>query len=310
MTANRMTTEVKQLVVVLGPTAVGKTTFSIKLAKHYRTEIVSADSRQFYTGMKIGTAAPSPAELAAVPHHFIGHLPLAEPYNVSRYESDALLLLGELFRKHDRVLLTGGSGLYIDAVCSGIDELPDPDPELRELLKAGYRSSGISILRDQLRLLDPDFYHTVDLANPTRLIRAIEVCLLTGKPYSSLRSQSKKDRPFRILKIGLALPRDILNERIGLRVDAMMTGGLLEEVRDLFRFRHLNALNTVGYRELFRHIEGQVSLQQAVEDIKTNTRRYAKRQMTWFRRDPSIKWFHPGELPEVMAYLDHEAVNS
>lgn len=292
------------LVVITGPTAVGKTTLAIDLAGTLSTEILSADSRQFYREMSIGTAVPSPEQLRQIRHHFIHHISVTDNYNVSRFVSDALALLDSLFKFHPVVIMTGGSGLYIDAICHGIDELPDPDPDLRRELHDEVRIHGIGSLRDKLRIADPVYYNTVDLANPVRLIRALEVCILTGKPYSSHRSHSPKSRPFRVLKIGLQLPRDVLNNRINRRVDEMMQNGLLEEVRSLLPYRNLNALNTVGYRELFHHLDGTITLSQAVTDIKTNTRRYAKRQMTWLHRDASLHWFTPDQGEKIMQFLE------
>ncbi len=298
-----MIIEMPRLVVVLGPTAIGKTGIAIQLARHFQTEILSADSRQFFREMKIGTAAPSTEELNAAPHHFIGHLSIHDPYNVSRFETDALKKLTTLFTRHNLVLLTGGSGLYINAVCHGIDPLPDPDPELRKQLKDMLQNSGIGALQNQLQSLDPDYFLQMDQNNPVRLIRALEVTLATGMPYSSLRTQVPKPRPFTIIKIGLYLPRPVLNERIDHRVDRMMEAGLLREAESLYPHRHLNALNSVGYKELFDYFEGKHSIETAVEKIKTNTRRYAKRQMTWFRKDPSIAWYTPDQLPEILLNL-------
>jgi len=298
-----MIIKMPRLVVITGPTAVGKTGIAIHLARHFQTEILSADSRQFFRELKIGTAAPSPEELKAVPHHFIGHLSIHEPYNVSRFETDALTKLTTLFALHDLVLLTGGSGLYINALCHGIDLLPDPDPELRQKLKNILLHSGIGALQQQLHDLDPDYFQQMDQSNPTRLIRALEVTLTTGIPYSSLRTHTPKPRPFTIVKIGLELPRPVLNERINHRVDQMLEAGLLREAESLYPYRHLNALNSVGYKELFDYFEGKYSFETAVEKIKTHTRRYAKRQMTWFRNDPSIAWYHPEQLPEIISNL-------
>ena len=293
------------LVVVAGPTAVGKTRVTIDLATHFQTEILSADSRQFFREMKIGTAAPSGEELLEVRHHFIGHLSIHEPYNVSRYESDALSKLEELFSLHRIVFLTGGSGLYIDALCNGIDQLPDPDPGLRKQLKNLLHESGISALQEQLQSIDPAFYLTVDKSNPARLIRALEVSLTTGKSYSLFRTHTPKQRPFKILKIGLHLTREILNQRINDRVDQMIARGFIEEARELWPFQHLNALNTVGYKELFDHFREKNSLEIAIEKIKTNTRRYAKRQMTWFGKDEAITWFSPTDIPGIISFISN-----
>ncbi|MCF8303920.1 MAG: tRNA (adenosine(37)-N6)-dimethylallyltransferase MiaA [Bacteroidales bacterium] len=294
----------KFLIVILGPTAVGKTSTSMELAKHFNTEILSADSRQFYQEMKIGTAAPSEEELQQVKHHFVHHLPLDAYYNVSQFEQDSLEVLGHIFRKRNTVIMTGGSGLYIDAVCHGIDDLPDPDPKLREQINREFQEKGIEHLQEKLKYLDPEYYKQVDLNNPKRLMRAIEVSMQTGIPYSHLRINHKAERDFNIIKIGLYLDRDQLNERIHKRVDQMIEQGLVEEVRSLWPFRNYNALNTVGYKEIFRYLEGQISLEQAITDIKTNTRRYAKRQMTWFKRDESIHWFTPMQKDELVDFLE------
>ncbi len=291
-----MTSREPLLIVVAGPTASGKTVLAITLATHFQTEIISADSRQFYREMTIGTAVPSEVELASAKHHFVQHISIHDPYNVSRYETDALKILENLFQRKQVVIMAGGSGLYIDAVCRGIDEL-------RRELKQELADNGIQSLRDKLRIVDPDYYQMVDAANPVRLIRALEVCITTGKPFSSLRNQQPEKRPFRILKIGLNVPRDLLNQRIHQRVDEMVRDGLVEEARALLPFRRLNALNTVGYRELFDFFGGKISLQQAIADIKTHTRRYAKRQMTWFKKDEEITWFSPDEPSAILDYI-------
>jgi tRNA dimethylallyltransferase len=250
--------------------------------------------------MKIGTARPSDEQLTIVPHHFIGHLSISDYYNVSKYESDVLKTLEHLFAGSSFAILTGGSGLYINAVCHGIDELPDPDQSLREQLKDLYHREGIRFLQEKLRELDPEYCKKVDLSNPNRLLRAVEVCLTTGVTYSELRKNRRTPRNFRIIKVGLQRDREDLNQRINQRVEAMMQEGLLEEAKALAPYRNLNALNTVGYKELFDHLEGKYSLEQAVEKIKTNTRRFAKRQMTWFRKDKEIKWFHPDEFEKIV----------
>jgi tRNA dimethylallyltransferase len=297
------------LIVLTGPTAVGKSFLSIELATTLSIEILSADSRQFYREMKIGTASPSAEFLKLVPHHFIAHLSIHDFYNVSRFESDALQRLDHLFETSSSALLVGGSGLYINAVCHGIDELPDPDGALREQLKDLYQNEGIKPLQDKLRELDPIYFEQVDQLNPKRLLRAIEVCMKTGLSYSSLRKNEPKPRKFRILKIGLQREREELNKRINSRVDQMMEEGLLEEVKKLLPYRHLNALNTLGYKELFDHIDGKYSLGQAVEKIKTNTRRFAKRQMTWFRKDQEINWFHPEDLVGIIRFINQKLTN-
>ncbi|MBP6976815.1 MAG: tRNA (adenosine(37)-N6)-dimethylallyltransferase MiaA [Bacteroidales bacterium] len=291
------------LVILVGPTAAGKTTLAIQLAQHFRTEIISADSRQFYREMRIGTAVPSAEELALVPHHFIGHLSIHEDYNVYRYEKDVLGLLDRLFQHHETVIMTGGSGLYVRSVLRGIDDLPDPDPILRKQLTAKLLQEGISSLQAMLRELDPEYYATVDQNNPKRLLRAIEVSMITGVPFSLQRSHRPKKRDFGILQIGITLQRDSLYQRINERVDRMMENGLLEEARLLYPFRHLNALNTVGYKELFEYLSGEVNLEEAVKNIKTHTRKYAKRQLTWFRQDASIHWLQPDGFKEMTVLI-------
>jgi tRNA dimethylallyltransferase len=290
----------KALIIILGPTASGKTDLAIKTAKWLGTEIISADSRQFYRELSIGTAKPSPDQLAAVKHHFIGHLSITEHYNISRFEQDTIKLINELFLTHDTVVMTGGSGLYIDAVCYGVDEQPEHDPAIRQVLIEKYKAEGIDYLRSELLRLDPDYYQQVDLNNPHRLMRALEVCLMTGKPYFSYRKGKQKKRDFRIVKIGIDIPREELVSRTDKRVDEMMSGGLIGEARAYYEFRHLNALNTVGYKEIFDFIDGKYSLEEAVEKIRINTRRYAKRQMTWFRKDPDIKWIKPASFSPVV----------
>ncbi|MFO7613364.1 MAG: tRNA (adenosine(37)-N6)-dimethylallyltransferase MiaA [Bacteroidales bacterium] len=291
------------LIVILGPTASGKTELAIRLAEWLGTEIISADSRQFYREMKIGTARPDKEQMDRVKHHFAGHVSVLEPYNIARYEREVLDLLPDLFQKNRIVVLTGGSGLYIDAVCKGIDVMPEQDPLIRRELENIYRKSGIGYLQLELLKLDPDYYRMADLSNPARLIRALEVCRITGKPYSSFRKNEPSPRNFQCLKIGLDLPRQDIVERINRRVDSMMEAGLLDEVKSLLPLRYLNTLNTVGYKELFDHLDGNCTLEEAVENIKTNTRRYAKRQMTWFRKDASIRWFHPAKWEQIREYI-------
>ena len=293
----------KYLIVVLGPTAIGKTAFAIRLAQYYNAEIISADSRQFYHEMRIGTAYPDPEELAAAKHHFVGNLSIGDTYNVARYEEEVLALLDTLYEKQDVAILSGGSGLYIDAVCKGIDDLPDHDPKLRQSLKEEMKRIGLGAFAEKLKLLDPEYYEVVDLNNPNRLLRAVEVCLQTGSTYTALRKNTNKPRPFRMIKVGLNTERDILFDRIAERVDRMMEKGLLEEVKQLLPYRDHNALNTVGYKELIAHLDGAVSLELAVEKIKTNTRRYAKRQLTWFKRDEEIRWFEPTDLSGVIEWI-------
>lgn len=292
------------LIVLCGPTAVGKTRLAIELAKIYNTEIISADSRQIYKALNIGTAAPTSEERTAVPHHFVAFRHITENYNAFAFEVDVLRFLEGYFRNNQVALMVGGSGLYIKAVCQGIDHLPDPDVSLRQSLKDTLKTKGLEILTKRLHELDPDYYKIVDRNNPNRILRALEVCIQTGVPYSTLRTNTRKKRDFSIVKIGLELPRDVLVERIHKRVDRMMDDGLLEEVKSLMSYKSNNALNTVGYKELFHYLDGKTTLNQAREKIKTNTRRYAKRQMTWFRKDPEIHWFHPEDLREICNFLD------
>lgn len=295
----------KTLVVIAGPTASGKTALSVELARHFNCEIISADSRQFYREMKIGTAIPDAESLNEIRHHFIGHLSIVDEYNVARYETEALQLLNSLFHNSNVVLCTGGSGLYIRALCDGMDDFPDADPELRESLNEIFRTKGIEALRSRLHTLDPDYYAVVDLANPKRLIRALEICIATGKPYSRQRTSIKKTRDFNIIKIAIERPRDELFERINRRTDQMMEDGLLDEVISLLPFRHLNALNTVGYKEIFTFLDKQCTLAESIEKIKTNTRRYAKRQMTWFNKEPGFQWLSPHKSVEVIRFIEN-----
>lgn len=296
------------LVVICGPTASGKTALSVALARHFGSIVISADSRQFFREMPIGTAAPTPDEQAGVPHYFVQHLSVHEPYNASAYAADVISLTDVHFGSNPIAFLVGGSGLYISAVCDGMDDLPDPDPVVRDLINSRLRADGIDSLRQWLLELDPDFYHKIDLSNHKRLQRALEVCLITGKPYSAQRTAIRKERAFDVLKIGLDWPRQELFDRIAQRTDAMIEQGLVEEVASLRPFRHLNALQTVGYRELFRFLDDEISIQQAVTDIKTNTRRYAKRQLTWFQRDALIRWFHPGASDQIVDVISKQLI--
>ena len=290
----------KTLIVLLGPTGVGKTELSLQMAEFLGSPILSADSRQLYKDLPIGTAAPTPDEQARIKHFFVGTLQLTDYYSASQFEEEAITLLAGLFQTHETVLMSGGSMMYIDAVCRGIDEIPTIDETLRADLKELYLHEGIEPLRLQLKLLDPMFYKQVDLQNHKRVIHALEICLMAGKPYSSLRTDKAKPRPFRILKIGLQREREELYERINCRVDKMMEQGLLEEARSVYHLHHLNALNTVGYKELFNYFSGEWSLEFAIEKIKQNTRIYSRKQMTWFKRDKEIRWFHPGQWEEIM----------
>lgn len=294
----------KSLIVICGPTAVGKTAISIKIAKALNTEIISADSRQFYRELKIGVASPGKVELKSVKHHFIGHLSVTDYYNVSRFENDIIGFLDNYFKSNNHALMVGGSGLYIDAVSKGIDFLPDPDDDLRKNLKIKLTEQGLEPLKQELKKLDPDYYLVVDLQNPNRILRALEVCLMTGKPYSSFRIRNIKPRNFNIIKIGLDRPRAELFERIEKRVDQMIASGLVEEVKSLRKFRNLNSLNTVGYKEIFYYLDGNCSLTEAINKIKINTRRYAKRQLTWFKKDNAITWFHPDEIGKIIDFIE------
>jgi tRNA dimethylallyltransferase len=293
---NKILTKPHTLFVISGPTAVGKTAVSIHLALELGCSIISADSRQFYREMKIGTAVPTDFELGQVKHYFIGNKSVTEDYNISQFESDVLELLPDLFSQNPNLVMVGGSGLYINAVCNGIDDMPDTDFEIRDKLTEGFKNEGLGALQQQLFELDPDYYLEVDLKNPVRVIRAISVCLQTGIPYSKLRMNTKKDRDFNIVKIGIELDKALLNTKIEIRVDQMMLEGQLNEVRSLLPYINLNALNTVGYKEIFEYLEGGITLEQAITKIKTNTRRYAKRQMTWFRKDSDIHWFYPDQI--------------
>jgi tRNA dimethylallyltransferase len=296
-----------RLVVLTGPTGVGKTALSLLLAKEFRSPVISADSRQLYKDLVIGTDAPSPADLESVKHYFIGNLQLADYYSASRFEDEVVQLLAVLHKTHETVLMCGGSMLYIDAVCKGIDEIPTIDETLRADIFNLFEKEGLDAIRRQLKILDPVFYNQVDLRNHKRVIHALEVCLMTGRPYSSLRTHPAKDRPFRIVKIGLRREREELYDRINRRVDRMMAAGLLEEARTLYPCRHLNALNTVGYKELFRFFEGECTLDFAIEKIKQNSRIYARKQMTWFKRDPAIAWFHPENVEEILEHIRRQS---
>ena len=280
----------KTLIVIAGPTASGKTAYSIELAKAMNTVILSADSRQFYKEMSIGTAAPTEEELSQVKHYFVHHISIEDKYDVADYERDALQLLDELFKTHDAVVMTGGSGLFIDAVCNGIDAMPDMQPEIRQKVEESLQKGGLKALQDEVQRLDPEYFALVDQQNPRRLQRALEVCYQTGRTFSSFRSGSTVQRDFDIKKYALLWDRQALIERIDRRVDLMMEQGLLEEAKTLYPKRHLNALNTVGYKELFAYLDGNCTLDEAVELIKIHTRQYAKRQMTWLRRDKSYQW--------------------
>lgn len=294
----------KTLFVLIGPTGVGKTELSLSIAEMLKCDIVSADSRQMYADLKIGTAAPTSEQLARVKHHFVGNLALTDYYSAARYEEEAMQCLTQLFQTNDYALLTGGSMMYVDAVCKGIDDIPTVDAETRTFMMERYEKEGLEPLCAELRLLDPEYYRTVDLKNPKRVIHALEICHMTGRTYTSYRTQSFKKRPFRIIKIGLRREREELYERINRRVDMMIEEGLLEEVKSVLPYRHLNSLNTVGYKELFNYLDGEWELDFAIEKIKQNSRIYSRKQMTWFKRDTDIHWFHPDNTDDLMKLVE------
>jgi tRNA dimethylallyltransferase len=296
----------KTLLILLGPTGVGKTDLSIDIALYYNTEIISCDSRQIYKEMSIGTAVPGRQTLETIPHHFIRSHSIHDYYNASKFEIEVLERLNSLFQKKEIVLMTGGSMMYIDALCKGIDDLPEIDVELRSSLMERMENEGIESLRNELRYHDPLYYNEVDLRNPKRILHALEICLMTGKPYSSFRINQTKQRPFNIIKLGLNLDREVLYNRINQRVDKMFDEGLEQEALNLYPFRNLNSLNTVGYRELFDYFEGKITIDEAKEKIKANSRKYARKQLTWFRRDPEITWFTPDMKNEIIAYTNEQ----
>lgn len=293
----------KRLIVITGPTAVGKTDLCLDIAQKLDIPIINADSRQLFKELRIGTAAPTTEQLARVRHFFVGTLHLTDYYSASMYEQDVMSLLDDLFQKSDYALLSGGSMMYIDAVCNGIDDIPTVSNDIRLTLKQRLTKEGLPTLVEELRKLDPEHYAIVDRQNPRRVVHALEICHMTGRTYTSFRKAEKKQRPFTIIKIGLNRDREELYQRINLRVDAMMKEGLLKEVEELREYRELNALNTVGYKELFDYFDGRWPLSEAVERIKGNTRRYARKQLTWFRRDQKMRWFHPNEKQNIMTYI-------
>lgn len=298
------------LIVVVGPTGSGKSALAVELAKHYGAPIISTDSRQFYRGLPIGTAQPTAEEQTAAKHYFIADREVEDDFNCGKYEAEALALLDKLFTEYNYVVAVGGSGLYIQALCNGMDDLPDADPALRERLKQRMEDEGVTALAKELRQLDPAYAEKADLCNPARVMRALEVCLTTGKPYSEQRSGRVAERPFRIVKIGTDMPRDVLYERINRRVDMMIEEGLIEEARNVYPKRHLNALQTVGYREMFDYFDSKSTLEEAIELIKRNSRRYAKRQLTWFRRDTEIGWYSPNDIEGIVKFIDDKILQN
>ncbi|AEV34460.1 tRNA isopentenyltransferase MiaA [Owenweeksia hongkongensis DSM 17368] len=299
----------KTAIFIAGPTAVGKTDVAIKIAEWLQTEIISFDSRQFYKELKIGAAPPSPEELARVPHHLVGHLSVNDDYSAGDFEKEALAKLEEIFKTHETAVLVGGSGLYMRILTDGFDEMPGIPQEIRKQLNAELEENGLDSLAKELSEKDPAYFAQVDQQNPQRIIRALEVIRTTGKTYTSFRQGEKTKRPFNIIKIGLDLPRPELYERINLRVDQMLEAGLEEEVKQLLPFREKNSMQTVGYKELIRYFDGEIDLDFAIEEIKKNSRRYAKRQLTWFRREKDIEWFSPFEVVEIKSTLSPKLKN-
>ena len=296
----------RRLIVVVGPTASGKTDLSIALARHYNAPILSTDSRQVYKGLPIGTAYPSEEQLQSVEHHFIAERELTEDFNCGQYEKEALERLDTLFKSVNTVVAVGGSGLYIRALCEGMDSLPEADATLREQLATRLQNEGVECLANQLRELDPEYYQVVDRNNPARIMRALEVCLSSGQKYSELRKGERKERDFQIVKIGVSMPREQLYDRVNRRVEMMIAAGLEAEARSVLTYRHCNSLHTVGYSEMFDYFDGKTTLDEAIELIKRNTRHYAKRQMTWFRRDEQIAWFAPTDYQQIIKYIDSQ----
>lgn len=295
----------KTLVVVLGPTGVGKTELCLNIAKHLESPIINADSRQIFAEMPIGTAAPTQEQQRDVLHYFVGNHSVTDYYSAAMFEEDAINLIDKLFKdKHDSLLMSGGSMMYIDAVCKGIDDIPTIDEVTREKLKNDFEKNGLDKLVEQLKVLDPEHWNIVDKKNPRRVIHALEICLMTGKTYTSFRRNKNKNRPFNILKIGLNRDREELYERINKRVLDMIDSGLIDEALKLYDFRHLNSLNTVGYKEIFDYLDGLLTLDEAIRQIQSNTRRYMRKQLTWFKRDETIKWFNPDNVEEILKYID------
>ena len=294
------------LIVVLGPTGVGKSDISIQLANYFSTDIISADSRQFFRELSIGTAVPAEEDLKSVVHHFIHSRSIHDYYNVSEYETEAIDLINQLFRTKNPLILTGGSMLYIDTICKGIDDIPTVTPEIRHEVISWYAENGLEALQQRLLNLDPEYHGIVDLNNPKRLLHAVEICQMTGKTFTSFRKNTVRERPFRILKIGINQDREILYQRINERVERMMDAGLQDEARSVYPYKHLNSLNTVGYKELFAYFDGNSTLDEAVDLIKRNSRKYARKQLTWFRRDNEITWFEPEQIQEIISFTERK----
>ncbi|MDP2113681.1 MAG: tRNA (adenosine(37)-N6)-dimethylallyltransferase MiaA [Bacteroidota bacterium] len=294
------------LIVVLGPTGIGKSDISIQVANYFSTDIISADSRQFFRELSIGTAVPSEEDLKSVIHHFIHSRSIHDYYNVSEYETEAIDLINQLFRTKNPLILTGGSMLYIDTICKGIDDIPTVTPEIRQEVIGWYAENGLEALQQRLLNLDPEYHGIVDLNNPKRLLHAVEICQMTGKTFTSFRKNTVRERPFRIVKIGINQNREILYQRINERVERMMEAGLQDEARSVYPFKHLNSLNTVGYKELFAYFDGNCTLDEAVDLIKRNSRKYARKQLTWFRRDNEITWFEPEQIQEIIAFTEQK----
>ncbi len=298
------------LIVVLGPTGVGKSDISIQLANYFSTDIISADSRQFFRELSIGTAVPNKEDLKSVCHHFIQSRSIHDYYNVSEYETEAIELINQLFKIKNPLILTGGSMLYIDTICKGIDDIPTVTPEIRTEVISWYQENGLEALRQRLFALDPEYHGIVDLNNPKRLLHAVEICQMTGKTFTSFRKNTVRERPFRIIKIGLNQDREILYQRINERVGRMMGEGLLEEAKSVYQYKHLNSLNTVGYKELFSYFDGNCTLEEAVDLIRRNSRKYARKQLAWFRRDGEISWFEPTRIQEIIAFIEQKLKRS
>lgn len=296
------------LIVLIGPTAVGKTETSFAIASYYGCPIISADSRQMYKGMQIGTAMPTQEELERYKHYFVGNLSPGDYYSAARYEEEVMKLLEEEFPHHPTMLLSGGSMMYIDAVCNGIDDIPTVDSETRAMILEKYEKEGVDSLAAELRLLDPEYYNEADIKNPKRVMHALEICYMTGKPYSSFRRKEKKERPFNIIKVGLRREREELYDRINRRVDAMVEQGLVEEVKSFIYLKEHNSLNTVGYKEIFKYLDNEWSLPFAIEKIKQNTRIYSRKQTTWYRKDMDIEWFHPNDIEKIIQHIESKRV--